>query len=150
MGYDPQSFFEQRMAWGDQDSFRHLNNVHYLKYIESARIHWMTSLALELGGEQRVREMLTGKGVSLILKDISIKFKRPVNFPDTLLIAHRPHDLHPTHFSNGAALWSFAQRTIVATSDSTLVWYDYDTLKKCDPGEKTHAILQARVHHNSL
>ncbi|TDL23708.1 hypothetical protein BD410DRAFT_786972 [Rickenella mellea] len=149
MGYDPKSFLEQSMAWGDQDSFRHLNNVNYFKYIESGRIHFMSTLAHELGGEERARDMLTGKSVSFILKDLSIVFKRPVNFPDTLLVAHRPHDLHPMHFSNSAILWSYAQRAVVATSESTLVWYDYDTLKKCDPGEKTHAALRGRTHVSS-
>lgn len=145
MGFDPQSFYEQNIVWGDSDSFRHVNNVRYVRFLETGRIIWLTSLALELGGQQRVQAMLAGKGVSVILKDISVKFRRPVTYPDTLLIAHRPHDSHPTHFSCAAALWSYAQRTVVATSDSTLVWYDYDILKKCDPGETTRTILQKRM-----
>ena len=43
----------------------------------------MLSLGRELGGEQKARDMLAGKGVSLILAEISIKFRRPVTFPDT-------------------------------------------------------------------
>lgn len=45
---------------------------------------WLTSIADELGGPDRVRAMLQGKGVSFILKNISVNFKRPVVFPDTV------------------------------------------------------------------
>jgi len=145
LGYDPQSFFEQKVVWGDLDSFRHVNNVRYLRYLESARIQWMRSLALDLGGPDRANDMISGKGISLILKEISLKFRRPVLYPDTLLIAHRPHNPHPTHFGCAAAIWSYAQRTIVTTSDSTLTWYDYDRLKKCDPGPEAHAVLAKRI-----
>ncbi|PAV20042.1 Thioesterase thiol ester dehydrase-isomerase [Pyrrhoderma noxium] len=145
LGFDPESFYEQKVVWGDMDSFQHVNNVRYIRYLESARIHWMQSLALELGGEQKAHDMIKGKGVSLILGELSIKYRRPVVYPDTLLIAHRPHDLLPTHFKCAAAIWSYSQRTIVSTSNSTLVWYNYDTLKKCDPGEEAHSVLKKRI-----
>jgi len=105
----------------------------------------MCDLAVELGGDGAVRDMIAGRGVSLILKDISVKFRRPVIFPDTLLVAHRPHDSHPTQFSCAASIWSYSQRAVVLTSDSTLVWYDYDALKKCDPGERIRSILEKRI-----
>ncbi|KAI5122505.1 hypothetical protein M0805_001413 [Coniferiporia weirii] len=145
LGFDPQSFYEHKVVWGDLDSFRHVNNVRYLRFLESARIHWMQSLALDLGGPQKARDMITGKGVSLILGEVSLKFRRPVVYPDTLLIAHRPHNPSSTHFKCAAAIWSYAQRALVTTSDSTLVWYDYDRLKKCDPGEEAHAVLARRI-----
>lgn len=44
----------------------------------------MCDLAVELGGDGAVRDMIAGRGVSLILKDISVKFRRPVVFPDTV------------------------------------------------------------------
>ncbi|KAH8116344.1 HotDog domain-containing protein [Phellopilus nigrolimitatus] len=147
MGFDPLSFYEQKVVWGDLDSFRHVNNVRYVRYLESARMHWLQSIGQELGGQERVRDMVAGKGISLILGEISVRFRRPVTYPDTLLIAHRPHEPFPTHFKCAAAVWSNAQRTVVATSDSKLVWYDYDHLKKCDPGAETHAVLARRMRN---
>jgi acyl-CoA thioesterase FadM len=41
-------------------------------------------LALELGGQAKVDDMLQAKGVSLILKSIEVQFKRPVTYPDTV------------------------------------------------------------------
>ncbi|KLO13283.1 Thioesterase/thiol ester dehydrase-isomerase [Schizopora paradoxa] len=143
--FDPTSYYEEIVNWGDMDAFQHVNNVRYVRYLESGRIVWMYHLALELGGPILAKDMISGRGVSLILKDISVRYRRPVTFPDTLLIAHRPHDSHPTHFSSAGIIWSYAQQTIVATSDSTLVWYDYDRLKKCDPGEAKRAILEKKI-----
>jgi len=51
-------------------------------FYPKARIEWMTTLGNEMGGSERARAMLKGQGVSLILKSLSIKFKRPVTYPD--------------------------------------------------------------------
>ncbi|CAL1714428.1 unnamed protein product [Somion occarium] len=178
LGYDPTSFWEQQVVWGDHDSFQHVNNVRYVRFFESGRIKWMTSLGDEIGGPEKAEAMLKGNGISLILKSISVNFKRPVTYPDTLLIAHKPHTkntfssahtsvggaekngsrspdstepeekklkLPKTHFHALGIAYSYAQRRIVTESDSVLVWYDYDRLTKCDPGEKARAVLQRRL-----
>ncbi|CCM02657.1 uncharacterized protein FIBRA_04761 [Fibroporia radiculosa] len=163
LGYDPTSFWEQRIVWGDHDAFQHVNNVRYLRFLESSRMQWIVSLAHELGGESRANNMLTGKGVSLIIKSVSADFKRPVVYPDTLLIGHRPHTgliapnshgngteekekrLAKTHFYLKGAVYSYAQRRIVTEGDSILVWYDYDKLAKCDPGEDVQRALLRRM-----
>jgi len=53
-------------------------------FYPKARIEWMTALGNEMGGPERAQAMLKGQGVSLILKSLSIKFKRPVTYPDTV------------------------------------------------------------------
>lgn len=126
------------------------------------------SLGQELGGESKAADMVKGRGVSLILKSVSLNYMRPVTFPDTLLIAHKPiqgstanpsHSLNggsksvgeatarrpKTHFHMKAVAWSYAQRRIVTESDSVLVWYDYDRLAKCSPGEDMLRVLDGRM-----
>ena len=49
-----------------------------------ARIEWMMNLGNELGGPEKAQAMIKGQGVSLILKSLSIKFKWPVTYPDTV------------------------------------------------------------------
>jgi len=44
---------------------------------------WLIALGKALGGEDRVKAMLAGQGISLILKSMNINFRRPVTFPDT-------------------------------------------------------------------
>jgi len=44
----------------------------------------MMTLGNEMGGPEKAQAMIKGQGVSLILKSLSIKFKRPVAYPDTV------------------------------------------------------------------
>ena len=113
----------------------------------------MRALGHELGGPEKAQAMITGKGVSLILKSLSVDYKRPVLYPDTLLVAHKPHSgtsavttrNAKTHFGVRGAMWSYTQRKIVTESDSVLVWYDYDRLTKCDPGEAARMVIERRM-----
>lgn len=57
-----------------------LTRVLYLQ----ARIEWLMTLGNEMGGPEQAQAMIKGQGVSLILKSLSIKFKRPVTYPDTV------------------------------------------------------------------
>ena len=118
----------------------------------------MNSIGHEWGGSFKVQDMLKARGVSLILKSIFIDYKRPVVYPDTLLVAHKPHTgpplpratdkkpLPPTHFYLKGVIWSCSQGKIVTECDSVIVWYDYDKLKKCDPGPEALEILKRRMH----
>jgi len=144
-GYDPHSFWEQPVVWGDLDSFRHVNNVHFLRYLESSRIHWMRSWREELG-DVWARDILSGKGVGVILKSIDLKFRRPALYPDTLLISHKPHSPTPTSFGCKAIIQSYGQGKIVAESDSVLVWYDYDNLRKCEPPSELSQLIIKRMN----
>jgi YbgC/YbaW family acyl-CoA thioester hydrolase len=147
MGYDAGSLWEQSIEWGHQDSFRHVNNVQYLRFIESGFMGWLMAFGKVLGGEKRSKEMLAGQGVSIILKSTNVNFRRPVTFPDTLLIGQRPiTSSSRTQFTLNAVLYSYAQQAIVAESKSVLVWYDYDNLRKCDPGDDTWRIMKAASH----
>jgi len=135
-GYDPNSFWRQPVSWGNLDSFRHLNNVCYVRFFESGRMEWLRNLAIIAGGEHRAKDLLEAKGISLILKSINVNFRRPVSFPDTLLVAHKalPPTADPAHLSIHAMAYSETQGTIVAESTAICVWYDYDTLSKCRSG----------------
>lgn len=47
-----------------------------------------------------------------------------------------------TQFMLSAAAYSCAQQAIVADSEGVIVWYDYDSLKKCDPGDEAWSVLK--------
>ncbi|PFH50932.1 hypothetical protein AMATHDRAFT_3450 [Amanita thiersii Skay4041] len=150
-GFDPESFWEQRIVWGDQDAFQHVNNVRYVRFFESSRIRWMKSIAEELGGPEGASDMIKAKGVALILKSIAVQFRRPVTYPDTLLVGYRPvipkdgTCIDPAAIYGLAKAYSLSQRAYVAYSNEVLVWYDYDKLKKCDPGDRTRAVVNGRI-----
>ena len=127
----------------------------------------MVNLAREVGGPEAAANLLAGKGIGIILKSISVDFKRPVVYPDTvcpcdflltcifqqclskqLFISHRPRPMDPpseTHFNNDAIIYSYSQQKVIATSQSVLVWYDYNNLKKVPPTEAMRAALARRM-----
>ncbi|KAF9224159.1 hypothetical protein BS17DRAFT_732946 [Gyrodon lividus] len=146
LGYDPGSLWEQSIVWGHHDAFRHVNNAHYLRFFESGRMQWVIALGNLLGGQERTQAMLAGQGVSLILKSINVNFRRPVTFPDTLLIGHKAIvSSSRTQFTLAAGAYSYAQRAVVADSEGVIVWYDYDRLKKCDPGDDAWRVLREEM-----
>ncbi|KAJ4474913.1 HotDog domain-containing protein [Lentinula aciculospora] len=153
-GFHHPTIWEQPVAWGDQDSFQHVNNVQYVRYFESSRIRWMIHLGNRLGGPAKAEALRKGKGISLIIKSLNINYRRPVTYPDTLLISHKPVlSTQPTHLldsnSNNtqppsdptvllltSSAFSVTQQAFVAHCHETLVWYDYEKLRKCVPGEE--------------
>ncbi|KAF8634605.1 hypothetical protein AX15_000811 [Amanita polypyramis BW_CC] len=147
-GFDPHSFWEQKVVWGDLDSFQHVNNVKYVQFFESSRIKWLMSLGEELGGPQKAQDMIKGKGISFVLKSIAVQFRRPVTFPDTLLIGFKPEISttdDPTLLPVTAGAYSLIQQAFVAYSNEMVVWYSHDEHRKCDPGDRIRDIVRSRV-----
>lgn len=58
------------LRWADMDSFGHVNNVVYLRYLEQARVEWMFMTAKEAG----VKEFSLGT----VVARHEIEYKRPL------------------------------------------------------------------------
>lgn len=101
----------QPVAWGEMDGFNHVNNVAYYRYAESARISHMRALGLMDARE----DLLT------ILASSSMQYRRPVTYPDTLLIAVRIKHLGNTSLVHEYVMYSQAQQAIVATGEAVIV-----------------------------
>ena len=48
------------IRWGDMDSYRHINNTVYFRYMEQARIEWITSLGFSCTAEKEAMIMVNG------------------------------------------------------------------------------------------
>ncbi|KAG6849474.1 hypothetical protein H0H93_008143 [Arthromyces matolae] len=130
-------------------------NDDFSKPLLQSRMKWVMSIGHELGGQSKAEAMIKGQGVSLILESINVRFRRPVTFPDTLLIGYRlqkptsEENQDPAVLNTAAAAYSLAQKAIVATSNEALVWYDYDQLRKCLPDEETLSVIFGRLKSSS-
>lgn len=83
MGFHGPSLWIQNVCWGDHDQFQHVNNVHYIRFLESNRMLFADKLAEKLTSDRR-RDIVTGKGESFILQSIAVRYRRPVVYPDTV------------------------------------------------------------------
>jgi acyl-CoA thioester hydrolase len=63
--------------WGEMDSFGHLNNVHYLRYFESARVTYLGASGWMAPAPNNVRP---------ILVETQIKYRAQVVFPAILIL----------------------------------------------------------------
>jgi hypothetical protein len=68
-----------------------------------------------------------------------------------LLIGYKPvlplaeDKLDGATFEVKASAYSITQQEFVAHSRESLVWYDYDQLRKCDPGEQARKVVFGRA-----
>jgi acyl-CoA thioester hydrolase len=65
------------VRWGDMDSYRHINNTVYFRYMEQARIEWITSLGFSCTTEKEAMIMVNG----------FCNFYKQVSFPASLRVS---------------------------------------------------------------
>jgi acyl-CoA thioester hydrolase len=65
------------IRWGDMDSYRHINNTVYFRYMEQARIEWITSLGYSCTAEKEAMIMVNG----------FCNFYKQVSFPASLRVS---------------------------------------------------------------
>ena len=110
--------YEQKVAWGDMDAFGHVNNVHYYRYMESARIAYLDLLNI------------FNQDVLTVVASSQCKFIRPVVYPDQLKVATRVEELRNSAFRMSYLLWSESQQAYVATGDAVIVCVDNQLMQK--------------------
>jgi acyl-CoA thioester hydrolase len=111
------------VAWGEMDSFGHVNNIYYFRYFETTRIHFFQ----EIGLLQYKRE----RGIGPILAETSCRFRKPVYYPDTLTVGTRVKSIGKTSFIMEFRVMSDAVG-LAATGEARMVLYDYNASRKTD------------------
>src|SRR5260370_15733897 len=72
---------ELPVVWGEMDSYRHVNNVVYFRYFESARLEYFRRMGwFEYEDET---------GIGPILAATQARFRRPLTYPDTIWVGSR-------------------------------------------------------------
>lgn len=110
----------QPVAWGEMDTFDHVNNVAYYRYAESARISYFRQIGLT-----KNRSDLT-----TILASSSCQYLSPVSFPDTLLIGVRVKHIGRTSLIFEYEFMSENQNKTVARGEAVIVRCDETMTKR--------------------
>jgi acyl-CoA thioester hydrolase len=114
---------QQSVVWGEMDAFQHVNNVVYFRYFENVRIEYFQQIGWT--------ELQKATGQGPILASIEGRFKRPLNFPDTITIGARVlHPLGVDRLTMEYAIASAQRNAIVTEGKSLIVSYDYFQLQK--------------------
>ena len=123
------------VAWGEIDSFQHVNNVVYARWVETARIEYFK----QVGFLERMPE----EGVGPILARIAIDYRRPVTFPDTVRVSVSTTRVGNSSFTMSFTVWSEQQQAEVARGDQVIVALDYRTNQTAPLDEKLRAAIAA-------
>jgi len=122
------------VAWGEMDSLRHVNNIIYFRYFESARIAYFEKL--------RLWEFMNQTGVGPILASIQCKFKIPLTYPDTVSVGTRIPSIEQDRFVMEYRAVSHKSQAIAAEGEGVVVSYNYRESKKTPlPEEMKQRIL---------
>ena len=128
--YPLKTFTEIEVRWGDQDAMNHVNNIKYFQYLEQARVGFFYHVSkLPISA---VEAEISGAETLPILAKTECTYRRPVTFPDTLLVgfASEAVDKERGDFKHDYIIYSTAQNQIVSTAKADLVAYDYKEKKR--------------------
>ena len=108
--------------WGDMDAFKHINNIHYLRYFENARIHYFNSIQLMSNYEET--------GIGPILAKADCKFIFPLTYPDKIKVGTKIVNMNSDRFVMQYLIQSTSHNKIAAVGTGEIVMFNYMESKK--------------------
>jgi acyl-CoA thioester hydrolase len=113
---------EITVAWGEMDALKHVNNVVYFRYFESARIAYFDKL--------KYWEYMQRTGMGPILASTKCRYMAPLTFPDRVFSGTRTLELGEDRFVMQHCLVSERLQKVAAEGEAVLVSYDYREQRK--------------------
>lgn len=143
------------VLWGSQDAFQHVNNVVYSRWCEQSRIHTFESFiqfAIHnqlVSNTKQLKQFMSTRSIGPILKSITIKYRSPVVYPDTVIMGSAISSVQFDRMSMQHRIISIQQNAIVADANDTIVTYDYINKCKSDMPNDIYNALQQYIAHNN-
>ena len=126
---------EVAVAWADMDALQHVNNTVFFRYFETARVTYLERIGF---ADDRAQA-----GVGPILASTHARFRRPVTYPDRLLVGARTTEVGEDRFEQAYRVVSERQGEVVAEGGGVVVSYDYRGAGKARlPGPVGEAIAR--------
>ncbi|PRQ05784.1 acyl-CoA thioesterase YbgC [Enhygromyxa salina] len=127
----------QPVAWGELDALGHVNHTVFLRWLENVRFAWFE----RVGIAALMRESQGAMGP--ILARISVDYRAPVGFPDTILANARCAKLGRSSLTLRSRVWSEQQQAIVAEGEVVVVMLDYEGQRSAPIPEVIRAAIRA-------
>ncbi len=115
---DFRHWLELPIRWGDMDALGHVNNVAFMRYLESGRVAYVEAV---LGVP------VVGGGAGPVLADIQCSFRRQLGYPDTIAVGTRISRIGNRSLELRCAIFRAGETEPVATSGGVMVWFDFVT-----------------------
>ncbi len=116
-----QTEIELRLDWSDMDYFKHINNVSYFRFIQSARVHYWDMIQLN--------DYYRKYNIGPILASCKCDFLKPLHYPGTILVRTLLSQIKNTSFHLHHTMLD-ADKNIAAEAEDIIVLFDFDNNKK--------------------
>jgi acyl-CoA thioester hydrolase len=113
---------KQAVAWGDMDSYRHVNNAIYFRYFENARVEYFRRM------DWFAYEEATGIGP--ILAATQARFRKPLAYPDQIQVGVRIIAIDSDRFTMEYRLICERLQATAAEGQGTIVIFHYPSGEK--------------------
>lgn len=106
------------VQWGEMDAYGHVNNTVFFRHFESARIEYLDRC--------RFLEAYDRDKIGAILHSTGCRFRRPLFYPDTVIVGARASEVGEDRFTMTYRSVSTAQNELAAEGTGIIVSYDYE------------------------
>jgi acyl-CoA thioester hydrolase len=133
---------EQAVAWGEMDAYQHVNNVVYFRYFENSRLEYFRRLDW--------LAMQNDTGVGPILASTHARFRKPLTYPDEILIGARISEVAQDRLRMEHCIVSRRLGAVTTEGEGVIVTFDYARGAKAPvPDELRQRItaLEATANH---
>jgi len=108
------------IRWGDMDAFGHVNNTVYFRYMEQARVEWITSLGYDVAPGDASMLMING----------FCNFYQQVSYPGELILKTFIGAIGRSSIDLFTSMSLTTSPDVIAASGgATMVWVDLKTNK---------------------
>lgn len=112
----------QQVAWGDMDSFQHVNNAVYFRYFENARLEYIRRLDWFAFQSET--------GIGPILQATTARFRRALTYPDQIAIGAKVSSVEVDRFFLEHLIVSQRLGEVATVGQGTVVTFDYRQMTK--------------------
>lgn len=110
--------FVQRVRFSDLDALAHMNNVEFLRFVETARIAYVRSLMPDY-------TPLLDRGFGFILAESHISYRSPAHLDEDLRTTIRPEEVGRSSVRAAFEIHAEGDGRLVAEGYNVVVGYDF-------------------------
>eukprot|EP01059_Diplonema_ambulator_P019474 TRINITY_DN327_c0_g4_i2.p1 TRINITY_DN327_c0_g4~~TRINITY_DN327_c0_g4_i2.p1 ORF type:complete len:176 (+),score=10.74 TRINITY_DN327_c0_g4_i2:49-576(+) len=132
---------EVAVRWGDMDAYGHVNNSTYLVYLESSRVKLIDEIYAKAGLPTMSESGAPGS-FSPIVGSITIKYIRPMSYPDTAVIGNNITEVTDTSLVINTKGVSKNTGQTCFVGNCKVVFIDYTTGKRVAMGNAFRNVLK--------
>jgi len=138
-------FWNARVYYEDTDAGGVVYYANYLKFMERARSEWLRALGVEQDN------LMQDMNVLFAVRSISIDYKKPAKFNDSLIVSVEPHMIKQASITFKQDIHREGDETdLLTTSDVNVVCLSANDFAPCAIPKELHKLIKAgeMIHAN--